>query len=56
MASDTVMKVSFLLSVFPLTLSNVTDRILCSKNDTLLETEGDAILNGKALIKQFESI
>lgn len=51
MTNDTLVKISFLLSVFPLALSNATDRILCSKNDTLLETEGDIILNGKTLIK-----
>ncbi|XP_032675476.1 uncharacterized protein LOC116846118 isoform X4 [Odontomachus brunneus] len=45
MAKDTVIKVSLLLSVFPLTLSNASDRILCFKNDTLLETAGDVILN-----------
>ncbi|XP_014484877.1 PREDICTED: protein bride of sevenless [Dinoponera quadriceps] len=46
MANDAVIKVSFLLIVFPLILSNTTDRsLLCPKNDTLLETAGDAIFN-----------
>lgn len=47
MADDTVIRVSFLLSVFQLTFLNASNQMLCSENDTLLEIPGDAILNGK---------
>nr|XP_012222884.1 PREDICTED: uncharacterized protein LOC105672491 isoform X2 [Linepithema humile] len=43
MANDMLLKASFLLSVVPLTLTT-DEQIVCSKNSTILETTGDAIL------------
>lgn len=44
-------KNSFLLNIVLLTLSK-SEQILCSENNTLLETMGDAILTGKSLINK----
>jgi len=49
MANDMLIKTSFLLSIVLLTLSS-GEQILCSENNVLLETTGDAILTGKLLI------
>jgi hypothetical protein len=49
MANDMLIKASFLLSVVPLTLTT-GEQIVCSKNSTILETTGDAILTGKPSI------
>ncbi|XP_029171464.1 protein bride of sevenless isoform X2 [Nylanderia fulva] len=43
MASSIMIKISFLLNIVLLTL-NKSEQILCSENNTLLETMGDAIL------------
>ncbi|XP_029670720.1 protein bride of sevenless [Formica exsecta] len=43
MASNMLIKISFLLSIVLLTLSK-SEQVLCSENNTLLETMGDAIL------------
>lgn len=51
MASNIMMKILFLLNVVLLTL-NKSEQILCSENNTLLETMGDAILTGKSLINK----
>jgi len=52
MANDMLIKTSFLLSIVLLTLSS-GEQILCSENNVLLETTGDAILTGKLLIYQY---
>ncbi|XP_070154593.1 protein bride of sevenless isoform X1 [Polyergus mexicanus] len=43
MPSDTLIKISFWLNIVLLTLSK-SEQVLCSENNTLLETIGDAIL------------
>lgn len=51
MVSNMLIKILFLLNVILLTL-NKSEQILCSENNTLLETMGDAILTGKSLINK----